>query len=51
VEAPPRGRLPAREFSAEFLRLREDALVWIGDYYDGERLLPDRRRGFLEPAR
>ena len=38
MEAPPRGRLPEREFSAEFLRLREDALVWIGDYYDGEHL-------------
>jgi hypothetical protein len=38
VEAPPRGRLPERDFSAYFLRLREDALEWIGDYYDGEHL-------------
>lgn len=30
--------MPERDFSAEFLRLREDAFVWIGDYYDGEHL-------------
>jgi hypothetical protein len=38
VEPPPRHWLPERDFSAEFIRLRELALEWIKDYYDGVHL-------------